>query len=152
MLPVLADARWTDEGLRQPATAVHDVIHARVTRSVRRRASKRMSSKSTWCGCMYCGLLLALLAALLGTTASWLLTVQADAPWRNAAAAEWLEAAQSPRAPESTSSLPSAYAVRGRSTQRLYVRTTIRASDVPQCADGAVDCSALPVGAGTREW
>lgn len=106
----------------------------------------RLSTGSSTC----CGLLLALLAAVLAAAATHLLSVQADAAWRSAAAEEWLEAAESPRGAETKSSLPSSYAVLGQ--QRLYVRTTIRASDVPQCNDGAVDCSTLSVGAGTREW
>jgi hypothetical protein len=101
------------------------------------------------------GCVVALAAVLAALAAVWavVLDVEADAAWKHASSAELLEAAEAGRRKDrKAKGLPSSYKVLNRDTQRLYVRTSIRASKVPQCADDAVDCTAFPVGDGTREW
>lgn len=99
-----------------------------------------------------CCVLLAVNAAWLAAICAWLFNVEADGAWRRAGSQVFLEAPEAPRGPESRRSLRSAYSVLERSKQRLYVRTTIRSSEISQCTGGPVDCSPLPVGAGTHEW
>ena len=103
-------------------------------------------------GC--CVVTLAAVLAVLAAGWAVVLDVETDAAWKHASSAEFLEAAEAGRRKDrrKAKGLPSSYKVLNRDTQRLYVRTSIRASEVPQCTDDAVDCTALPVGDGTREW
>lgn len=118
-----------------------------VSPTINSRGAKSAACTGTAC----CVQLSAVVALLAGLGYAALFNVQSDAEWRHAANTPFLEAPQTPRSRE-PHGLPSSYAVLKSSTQRLYVRTSIKEDDVSQCVDGDVDCSALPVGAGTLEW